>query len=284
MNNQLNNFFDTATPAEINQMPIEPSAEQPTIEAVNPSETMQDLPALELEQQEQPAIQEQPKQQAATIVDEFKETPIQKNWREIREAKLRAEWERDQLAREISALKMQRQKPTITEEDDDLNINPDAIIEGKDLQKIIKQERQRAERNYQRQLQQQQQQTVKQLNDYRIRQEMPDIDAVVNQNTVDILKTNYPEIADSISANPDEYSKLKSAYVVMKKLGIVQSTAQGYDHQQDKTRIQQNLAKPRPIQSVTQRQSPLANSGAYEGTLTDEMKAATWKEMRQYLK
>lgn len=274
----IQNFFDNATPAQINQ--LEQAA--PQADATQPiaaQDSVADLPALSAETIE--ALQEtapEPVQAPQPIVqEEPKETPAQRNWREVREQKLRAEWERDEALRQLQAMQQQKTQPQQIEEDDDLGINPDDVIEGKHLAKIIKKVEQRTEKK----VRQQQEMFMQTMTEARIKTEMPDVDSVVNVQNLQLLRSQYPELAASINANPDLYSKAKAAYTLMTKLGIAQGTAQAYDYAQDKQRIAQNMAKPKPVQSVAQRQSPLAQANAYDGPLTEDMKKSLWKDMQK---
>lgn len=287
MSDQLNSFFDGATPAQINQMPIESKGDlqaaqqqhHPAIEAGIAH--LQDLPMPEVEtqpEQTEQAVAEEPKiiQKEADVPQE---TGPQKSWREIREQKLRAEWERDELARRIQVLeageRSRATQPKQVEEEEDYGIGADEIIEGKHLAKIIKQVEKRAERK----VMAQQEANMQSMTEMRLKMEMPDLDAIVNSETLNSLRKMYPELSQTVNAHPDLYTKAKAAYTIIKKLNISDSTLNAYDYEADKRKVQQNLSKPRAVQTVTPRQSALANAQAYDGELTDSLKAQLWKEM-----
>ena len=281
MSDQINSFFESGMPAQINQIDAAQTGNlQENIQQASqqPMATLQDLPAPEVEAAPETVQESAPVQQAPEEPQLVKETGPQKSFREQRERMLKAEWERDELARRIQTYEssgIQRApQARPVEEEDDLGIAPDDIIEGKHLAKIIKTVEKRTERK----VMQQQEAMMQIMTENRLKTEMPDLDSVVNQDTLKTLRSMYPELAQSINTNPDLYSKAKSAYTLIKKLNIVEP-APSYDYQQDRARIQQNMAKPKPVQSVAQRQSPLAQSVAYDGELTEGMKAQLWKEM-----
>lgn len=293
MSQQLNDFFDSATPAQINglvsmggQPPVHQHPAVAQQEMPQEATQLQDLPEIEaqpdqqVQENQQPVLTELPTQPSA----EPTESPQQMRFRELREAKLRAEWERDDYARRLREAQQQHIQPQKIEEDEDYGVSPEDILDGKQLAKVMKKERERNERRTQELLRQQQQAFAANVVENRLRAEMPDIDSVVNNETVAQLKQQYPELAQSLAANTDTYSQMKSAYTLMRKLGIGQQAQPTYDFSADKMKIAQNLAKPKPIQTVSKRQSPLAQAEGGDGYLTEEMRTAIWKETQKYLR
>lgn len=299
----LNSFFDTATPAQINQLTAsapkqavqqqQPAQHHPQIQQAIPTmdelpevEAIQAVPDLPVAPEATLPVQEEILVQTVSVQQEEPlETPKQKSFRELREARLRAEWERDELARRLQAYEQAKSAPQVREEpEEDLGIDPDAVLEGKDIVKIVKQIEQRVERRAEKKYYQQQQVMMQNVVENRLKMEMPDIDNVVNGENIRMLQQMYPELAQSINSNPDLYTKAKAAYTMIKKLNIVPEPQPMYDYEADKRRIAQNTAKPRPVQTVAQRQSPLAASHAYDGELTDSVKNQYWKEMQKAMK
>lgn len=256
---ELAKFYENATPAEINGLVGQQA--QPAQEA----QEEQEQPQIEAQEVEQEEIQEKP------------ETSQQKNFRELRESYLRAQWERDEMARQLSELKA-KPTPQYEEEEPELDISDDHLIEGKDLKKIIKKIEKKVESKVQREMRQQQQLTQQQLIENRLKLELPDLDRVVNSKNLAMLSRDYPELASTIQTNSDLYTQAKAAYTLIKKLGIEQENPNASNAQ----RIQKNLAKPKPVQSVAPRQSPLVDISAYDGNLTDDMKREIWSEMQKY--
>lgn len=285
MSDQLNSFFDGATPAQINQMPLESngnlqSAQQQHHPAIGAgTTTLQDLPMPEVEVQPEVEVKTHEQAAAPEVSHEVKESPQQMRFREVREGKLRAEWERDELSRRLQAYEAgERQRTPAAkqvEEEEDYGIAADEIIEGKHLAKIIKQVEKRAERK----VIAQQEANMQSMTEMRLKMEMPDLDTVVNSETLNSLRKMYPELSNTVNSHPDLYTKAKAAYTIIKKLNIAPVDSNPYDYEADKRKIQQNISKPRAVQSVTPRQSALAQSSAYDGELTDALKAQLWKEM-----
>ena len=223
---QLHQFLDSASPVQINQLHAQqaPEPEQ---------EQSQETPA-EVVAQPVPA---QP-------VEEPVETPKERNFRELRENYLRAQWERDDLARQVADLKAKPQQAPI-EEEPDITFDDDHLIEGKDLKKIIKNIERKVESRVSRELKQQHAVTQQQLIENRLKMELPDLDKVVCAKNLALLSQQHPELAATIQTNPDLYTQAKAAYTLIKKLGIEEPKK--VDNSQ---RIQQNMAKPKPLQSV----------------------------------
>lgn len=300
--NDLNSFFDSATPAQINQLTAQPPKQtQPEhqVQPIHPKiqqaiPTVDELPEVEMSAEphvlvapeiESPSHQEQPVPIPQAQAEEPLETPQLRRFREMREARLRAEWERDDMARRLREYEEAKSRPQVqAESEDDFGIDPDAVLEGKDIVKVLKRHEKQIERKIAQQYQQQQQVVMQNVVENRLKMEMPDIDNVVNAENIRQLQSMYPELAQSINSNPDLYTKAKAAYTMIKKLNIVPEPQPVYDYEADRRRIAQNTAKPKPVQTVAQRQSPLAASNAYDGELTDAIKNQYWKEMQKAMK
>jgi hypothetical protein len=200
----------------------------------------------------------------------IKKSP-QESFNELKKAKERAERERDELLRQI------QQKPANIEEDLEIRINPEDLVEGKHLNKYEKKLK-----KLEQQLQQYQQQTVSMSVETRLKTMYPDFDKVVSADNISALNENYPELAATLRSSNDLYNTGVSAYTLIKKLGISQSS----DYSNEKERIQQNLAKPRSVKSISPHQSdsPLTQVNAFSEGLTDELKKQLHKEMIQAMK
>ena len=159
--------------------------------------------------------------------------------------------------------------------DEDLNISDDDLTEGrhyKKLQKELKQLKQEAA--------QIKQQTALSATEMRLKAQYSDFDRVVSKENIEALKEKYPEVALSLAANNDIYSKAVSAYTMIKNLGIVKD-----DNSIDtKALVHKNMAKPKPSASISPQKgdSPLSNAYTFENGLTPELKKQLWKEMNKY--
>jgi len=232
-------------------------------------EGIQDL-AEETEQVEQP---EQPIQETPPPQDND-------NVRRLRQAKQKAENERDEAMRFIDEFRRNQAAPKVEPEpEEELNIDPEDLASGKHILKIER-KFQKMERNYQEQLGRIQQQSAATAAESQLRSKYPDIDKVINSDTVAQLREQYPEIAASINSNPDVYSKSVAAYTMIKRLGLSndQSSIEG------QARLQQNASRPRSSSAVTKQkqESPLSQANSYGG-LTKEMKAQAARELAEIL-
>jgi len=212
-----------------------------------------------VQQAETPVIQEPPK-----------ETPAQMSWRQLREKAERAERERDELAKEMQKYRQPPQQKAPEEEDEEIRIQPDDLVEGKHLSRYDKKIR-----KMEQQIKEYQTKTYEATAESRIKQEFPDYDKVVTQESLYILQSQFPELAQSISSNPDLYSKAKAAHLAITKLGINPN-----DTSIQQETINKNISKPKPLASIAPQQgdSPLTRANAFASGLTQELKDQLYKE------
>ena len=119
--------------------------------------------------------------------------------------------------------------------------------------------------------------------EYKIKNNYPDFDKVVNDATIAHLKEKNPALAYAIGQVGDTYSQASAAYEAIKNLGIyVEDT-----YAKDRERAQENASKPRTLQSIASNaqksHSPLSEVNAFaEGS--KEYREQLWKEMNHYRK
>lgn len=194
------------------------------------------------------------------------------NFKRLREKALQLEKERDEAIKHAQALQATSQQPDIDEELEDVEMNPDDLVEGKHLSKFNKKIK-----NLEGQLNDYKQQSAATAIESKLKSEYLDFDSVVTKDNVDALRLTYPELARTIQSSPDLYSKAVSAYTLIKRLGIFQEdTFQG-----DKGLAHKNANKPKPTTSITpqQGQTPLSRANAFANGLTPELKDQLYKEM-----
>lgn len=232
-------------------------------------EVQQPIEQLLQEEVAQP-VEEKPEQEEV-VVSAPKESEQAKNFRAIREKAERAERERDELMRRLQEIEA-KSKQVQPEEEPESSIGDDDLVEGKHLRKYNKEIKALKE-----QLKSYQQQTAETVIEAKIKSQYADFDSVVNVNNIEMLRTAYPEVAHTLNANPDLYSKAVSAYTLIKKLGIHQDES----YKADIARAQKNAVKPRPLASVspTQGDSPLSKANAFANGLTDDLKKQLYREM-----
>jgi hypothetical protein len=216
------------------------------------------------------SVEETPIEQVAAPVETPKETPAQMSWRQLREKADKAERERDELARQMQQYSQKPQQKASEEEDDEIRVQPDDLVEGKHLSRYDKKIK-----KLEAQLHEYQAKTYEATAESRIKQEFPDYDKIVTHESLSILKSQFPELASSISSNPDLYSKAKAAHLAITKLGINPNDTSG-----QQATIDKNIAKPKPLASIAPQQSdsPLTRANAFASGLTQELKDQLYKE------
>ena len=233
-----------------------------------PEETTQEV----VENQE---VEEQPEQQPS------KPSP-KDSFRAVREAKERAERERDAILSQMLQMQQQMQlqqqqyQPKQQEEpveDYDIDIDSDALAEGKHLKKLMAKQK-----AMEQQLKRYQMQSEEVAIETKIRSEFPDFDKVVSKENVDILIQQFPQIAETLRNTPNMYNKAATAYTVIKNFGIHKDTPK---FEADRAKAVSNAQKPRPLASVnpTQGDSPLSKANAFANGMTDELKEQLRREM-----
>lgn len=194
-----------------------------------------------------------------------------RNFRQIKEARERAERERDEairLLRDIQA----KQQPS-AQEPDDLPFGADDIVEGKHVKQVYKKMRE-----LESELKQYKQQSSESVAETRLKAQYPDVEKVLSQENINSLRDKHPELANTIyNSAGDTYSKLVSAYTMIKNLGIHHEDL----YEADRAIAQKNAAKPRPLTSIAPQsgESPLARANAFANGLTPELQKQLFDEM-----
>lgn len=220
--------------------------------------------------QQTPEVAEAPAPQMTSSPDE--DQSQQKHFARLREAKERAEYERDEAIRYIQRMQTQNtdQHPSTDEKD----LAPDDLTEKWYVDKRIK--------NLENQIKQYEQYTQSNVAEARIRSQYNDFDQVVTPETIEILRNTYPEVAQTLHATPDLYSKAVSTYNIIKKFGI--SRSHNPQAEYEKQLAQRNASKPRSTNSVSPQQgeTPLNKANEWaNGILTQERKSQLYKEMME---
>jgi len=217
------------------------------------------------QQAEEATSQGQPEQPATGQNDEYNERV--QNWRALREKADRAE----QISKENEDLQRRIQKyessgPQDRPQKEEVVLGDEDLVENRHLKEL--------EKKIAQQFQKQDQQHA----DSSIRNEFPDYETVVNNDTLGTLRDADPDLAQSILSNPNYYSKIKSAYKAIKMYGFVKNDAYKKQHE----KVQANASKPRPLSSVAPQQgeSPLSRANAFGEGLTPELLKELWREMQ----
>jgi hypothetical protein len=243
------------------QAPIEA---QEAVQAEQHFAPSEDIEPQQMQAEEQPeqVEPEQPQEQPR---------PQQQNFKSIRDRAERAE-------AELRAYKEQQRHQAPQEENLDINIEEDALAEGKHLNKV--QKKLKAMENQLKQYQQQSHLTnVRSM----LKDQFPDFDKVLTQDNLDRLNETEPEIAYSLNSTQDPYTAGVSAYKMIKKMGIYEDKGSYNPNIQT---VQKNAAKPRPVASLKLQggDSPLTHANAFANGLTPDLQKNLYKEMQDAIK
>lgn len=236
-------------------------------------EIAQEMPIEEIQAKNEAQLE--PEEVIAKPKSDSKKEEDLRKLREKAATAERYERERDELYRKLQEVENKKQQPIqqkIEEKEEEFNLAPDDYVEAKYLKKYD-----RTIKELKEELNNYKQQTTIANVDAKLKAKYPDIDSVVSRENLEILKSEYPELSDSINSNQDLYSKASAAYTLIKRLGIAQE-----DHYvEDKIKAQKNATKPRPLASVNPQQgdSPLSKANSFANGLTDDLKAQLRREM-----
>lgn len=231
------------------------------------SEPSPALEAIEELQEESPAVEEKQQQRS---------TKEQDNIVRLRKARETAERERDEAIAYIRQMQQRQAPAPEPEEDLSINVNPDDLVDGKIALKLSR-KLQKIEKEQQERISKYEQQLAAITAEAQLRAKYPDIDNVINQDNLQLLKEEEPELFDTVMEKKDIYTKSVAAYKLIKKLSLEKNPVV----QENRARVQQNLSKPRSAASLSPQsvESPLDKANAYANGLTKEMKEQARREL-----
>ncbi len=222
--------------------------------------------AVEAAEQPQPVV-EAPKQ-------EPKEDYHEKNYRALRDARYQAERERDEALRILQQYQQKQQEP---EEDLSVSVQENEYVEGKHLSKVDKKIR-----RLEQKLQEAEKRSFEYSIEAQVKSQYPDYDRVVNNDTLQRLVAEHPDIAQTLASSTDLKARALATYKMINKLGIIPTNSFDYEKQI----AQRNMSKPKPVASVAPQQgeSPLSKANAFANGLTPELQEELRKEMFQAMR
>lgn len=247
------------------------------------SDTQNDV-SQETNSQDYQESADQPSKIEETAYAAPAETSKEANLRFLRERAEKAERERDELMRYAMSMQQpkQQQAPQQTPEENlDLEVDDDALIEGRHVKQLAQEIVHLKKMIKQNQLQSKK--TEVETMEMRLQNQYPDFHQVVTRENLVKLRQLNPDLADSILNNPDQYRQAKLAYDMVKQFGIVKNNARVVEQAVAK----KNINKPRPSASIapTQSESPISKVNAFaHGELTKDVKRAHYEEMLQAMK
>ena len=216
------------------------------------------------------AVQEMVPQSEQPVVDKK-----EMNWRALEERAMKAEREKEELARYIASMQ-QKQTPQQSQEyPNALEGSDDDLIERKHLKHYAKQfqsEISKTKEELNATISRLQQEQVEQ----RLRRNYSDFDAVVTEDNIRKLAAAKPAVYRSLMANPDLYDKAELAYEA------VRTWIETPQQKQVNERIQNNMNKPRTASSGQIAENPLTSVDNYDRrVLSEDRKAAIRSQVEQ---
>lgn len=178
----------------------------------------------------------------------------------LREAKERAEREKAELQAQLEAYRNQTKQEETPEEflDDTERLQKEVDTVKKQLESYQKQQAMSADES-------------------RLKSIYSDFDQVVNNDTIAKLREVDPETAETIATSQASlYARGAAAYKRIKELNLDDRYAK------DRQKAQENVNKPRPMNSVAPQtgDGPLSMANAFANGLTPELKKQLWAEMQ----
>lgn len=241
----------------------------------NQTEMVENQDIVEPEAQEN-TTENQPETQENTTKTKA-EQQYGRNFKALKEQHDKVTKERDEAFKKLqeyeAALKGDKNLHQETQEEDyEINIGDDELAEGKHLSKVSKKIK-----KLESKLQEYERRSVLSSTELRLKAELPDFDKVVTADNIKTLSATYPEIALTLEATTDLYAKAKSAYTIIKNMGIAVEDI----YEPEKEIVKKNMAKPRSTSSIAPQQgeTPLQKANLFANGLTEELKAHLRREM-----
>jgi hypothetical protein len=117
-----------------------------------------------------------------------------------------------------------------------------------------------------------------QLEEERFRSKFPDLDEVLSQDNIEMLKKEDPEMARLIGSIKNTQEQAAMAYKYIKRIMPTK-----IEEPSEKKKALENSKKPLSVQAIS-KTSAIGNAQAFENGLTKELKAQLYKEMQDAIK
>jgi len=199
--------------------------------------------------------------------EESKKKDEEVNWKKARELLETQKRELEALKanerryqEELVKLAKNQQKP---EEDELLKLSDDDILTKRQAEKLAEIKTRKLLEEFDNQ-----------KGEEKARSEVSDYDAVVNQENLERLQKDHPEIVETLKASPRLYDKAKSAYKFIKAFYGAKDQAS----KENQENLEKNMAKPRSVSSLGS-QGALSQAHAFANGLTPELKKQLLNEM-----
>jgi hypothetical protein len=201
----------------------------------------------------------------------------------MREERKRDRAEKEQLARErdlafarIREMELRSVQAPVAPQYAEDSLPDDGIPDNKIVKLMAKQIRDQGER-----LEAYEKRSVQMTTEMKLRTEMNDFASVVNEENLERLQEQEPELFEALDNSRDKYTAQRAAYKAIKKLILPPEQAPKAEvFDIDKKRLQENQAKPRSTSSlspIVPNKSPLELAAQYGDVMSQEEKTK-WQE------
>lgn len=224
-----------------------------------------------------------------------KETPAEINYRAMRQKQKESDERAARLQRDLdiyrnqleeiqrrSGQASQAEQPKLKREFKRTKVDDDALIEGKQYNEQAEEIAELRE-----EIASFKKNTYQMTTEQRLRQDYPDIDRVVTQENIEMLKELHPSMARAALNAPDFYDMSSTVYNMIKDKGIYKDPIETEAYMSDRKKAITNNAKPKPLSSIAPQtgSSPIHKANAfangptpskeYAKMLQEEMKEST---------
>lgn len=217
------------------------------------------------------------------VVEEKKENDEDRNWKAFLEK--RKEEQRLFDAEKEKNKKLEEDRAHREKELEDLKIAFQVMVDKKessssfddgesDQKKFVQDEIQKLfrEENNKKRIQDENERIYR--DSIAIKQEMPDLLEVCNQENLAYLEYYNPEIAIPLGKMPDGLEKTKLAYQAIKKHVKMAK--------KEKEKVEQNLSKPKSVHSAYSNETTSDKENT-SGVLSDKRRNETWQKMQRLI-
>lgn len=218
-----------------------------------------DVNAEVVAQEASQVTQEEKTQVEAKQTEESKQKDSEVNWKKAREVLETQKREIEGLKAEMARSRVQP-KP---EEDELSKLTGDDIITMRQAEKLAELKVRKTLEEYDNQ-----------KGEEKAKSEFTDYDAIVNQDNLERLQKDHPEVVEALKAAPRLYDKAKSAYKFIKAF----YGAKDKESMENRENLEKNMAKPRSVSSLGQ-SGALSRAHAFEKGLTPELRKQLLQEM-----
>lgn len=194
------------------------------------------------------------------------------NIRELRQQKEQLEREREDMRRRMAQMEEAQSKQKEPKPESP-KLADDDLVEWKYVRQEIE--------GLKNEIQSYQQSSSTAAAEARLKARFTDFDSVVNQQNIEKLRQEHPEIAATLAANTDLYTQASAAYTIIKQYGFGQDP-----YREEKEKVQENAQKPRSLNNAggQRGESPLDNASAFADGLTPDLKEKLYREMKESIK